>query len=73
MVAEAVAAAVAVVAAAVVAAAVAAVAAEVAAAVVAVVALAAVAAVVAVQCGEGWCESASERVRGDPSQSLGCC
>ena len=37
------------------------------------VVVAAVAAAVAVQCGEGWCESASERVRGDPSQSLGCC
>ena len=52
---------------AVVAAAVAAIAAEVAAIVVAAVAEE------AVQCGEGWCESASERVRGDPSPSLGCC
>ena len=52
----------------------AAVAVEVAAAVVAAaVEAAAVAAAVAVQCGEGWCESASERVRGDPSPSLGCC
>lgn len=57
----------AVVAAAVVAAA--AVTAEVVAAAVAV----AVEAEVVVRCGEGWCESASERVRGDPSPSLGCC
>ena len=53
---------------AVVAAAVAAIAAEVAAIVVA-----AVEAEVVVRCGEGWCESASERVRGAPSPSLGCC
>ena len=52
---------------AVVAAAVAAIAAEVAAIVVAAVAEK------AVRCGEGWCESASERVRGDPSPNLGCC
>ena len=57
----------------------AAVAVEVAAAVVAAaveaaaVVVAAVAAAVAVRCGEGWCASASERVRGDPSPSLGCC
>ena len=57
----------------------AAVAVEVAAAVVAAaveaaaVVVAAVAAEVVVRCGEGWCESVSERVRGDPSPSLGCC
>ena len=49
------------------------VAAAVTAEVVAAAVAAAVEAEVVVQCGEGWCESASERVRGDPSPSLGCC
>lgn len=49
------------------------VAAAVTAEVVAAAVAAAVEAEVVVRCGEGWCESASERVRGDPSPSLGCC
>ena len=49
------------------------VAASVTAEVVAAAVAAAVEAEVVVRCGEGWCESVSERVRGDPSPSLGCC